>query len=121
MQHLLLSRFSKNFGRALALLSLLMLMLVGGTFSHATELPHQHFDQHSGKEVHGVAHHDHISDANQDDTQLNGLHCGADIHCLISDPTITFTRIFPDGFQKYGRRYSKAIFWPDPPPPRMIS
>lgn len=97
------------------------LLLVGGTFSHADELPHQHYNQSSHEIEHEVAHHDHLSVADERDTQLNGMHCGSDIHYLVGDLNIVFERITLDKFPHYGRQYSNASFWPDPPPPRTIS
>ncbi|PCI04428.1 MAG: hypothetical protein COB78_08955 [Hyphomicrobiales bacterium] len=97
------------------------LLLVGGTFSHADELPHQHYNQGTHEIEHEVAHHDHLSEADQNDIQLNGMHCGADIHYLVGDLNIVFERVILDKFPSYGRRCSNASFWPDPPPPRLIS
>ena len=121
MQFSLSSRFTRTFGRVFSLLSLMTLLLVGGTFSHADELPHQHYNKMTSEAEHEARHHDHLGDADQDDEQSNEMHCGADIHYLVGDLNINFTRIILDKIPHYGRQYSNASFWQDPPPPRTIS
>lgn len=121
MQYSMSSRFIRAFGRIFSLLSLVTLLMVGGTFAHGNELPHQHLNQTTSEIERDVAHHDHIGDADQDDTQLNGMHCGADIHYLVGDLNIDFSRIILGRIPHHGRQYSNASFWPDPPPPRSIS
>lgn len=111
----------KTLGRSLSLLAVLMLIMAGGTFAHANDLPHQHFDHASSEKPSSSGHHDHLSDGAQDEAQFSGIHCGADIHCLSGDLTYIFLKMPGEEILQQTCKHRMILSQPDPPPPRLFS
>ncbi|WP_428646564.1 hypothetical protein [Roseibium sp.] len=103
--------------RLLAYLSVLMLVVSGGTFAHAVPA-HSHADLQPN--AHESAH-EHVQDVAAEPVAKAELHCGAPILQLTKEYELSFVRKKSEveqGRQK-GMRVSSLTF--EPPPPKTAS
>ncbi|WP_428686808.1 hypothetical protein [Roseibium sp.] len=103
--------------RLLAYLSVLMLVVSGGTFAHAVPA-HSHTGP--SPEAHGDSHK-HVNSVKAEPVAKAELHCGAPILQLTKEYELSFVRKKSEveqGRQK-GMRVSSLTF--EPPPPKTAS
>ncbi len=103
--------------RLLAYISVLMLVVSGGTFAHEVAA-----HSHSGviSETNSPPHR-HLHDASSETAAKTDLHCGAPILQLTKDYRLSFFRKQPEietGEERVARISSPAL---EPPPPKATS